>query len=47
MFAADAPLGDRANMAFSSSVVINGTGMGVVTETGMATQVGQRYEMNE
>ena len=45
VFAADAPLGDRANMAFSSSVVINGTGMGVVTETGMATQVGQVADM--
>lgn len=45
VFAADAPLGDRANMAYSSSVVINGTGVGVVTETGMATQVGQVADM--
>ncbi len=36
----DAPLGDRVNMAYSSSVSINGTGVGVVVETGMRTQVG-------
>ncbi len=36
----DAPLGDRINMAFSSSVCTAGTGVGVVVETGMRTQVG-------
>ena len=36
----DAPLGDRVNMAFSSCVCTAGTGVGVVVETGMRTQVG-------
>ena len=36
----NAPLGDRVNMAYSSSVSVNGTGSGVVVETGMRTQVG-------
>ncbi len=36
----DAALGDRVNMAYSSSVSVNGTGVGVVVETGMRTQVG-------
>ncbi len=36
----DAPLGDRVNMAYSSSVSVNGTGVGVVVETGMRTEVG-------
>ena len=38
--AEDAALGDRINMAYSSSVVMYGTGVGVVVETGMNTQVG-------
>ncbi len=36
----DAPLGDRVNMCYSSSVSITGTGTGVVVETGMRTEVG-------
>ncbi len=36
----DAPLGDRVNMAFSSSVCTAGTATGVVVATGMRTQVG-------
>ncbi len=36
----DAALGDRVNMAFSSSVCTAGTGVGIVVETGMHTQVG-------
>ncbi len=43
----DAPLGDRANMAFSSSIVMYGTGVGVVTETGRNTQVGKIAGMLE
>ncbi len=39
--AADAPLGDRVNMAYSSSIATYGTGMGVVAETGMRTEVGR------
>ena len=36
----EAALGDRINMAYSSSVVMYGTGVGVVVDTGMRTQVG-------
>ncbi len=39
--AADAPLGDRVNMAYSSSISTFGTGVGVVVETGMNTEVGR------
>lgn len=36
-----APLGDRSTMAFATSVVTGGRGRGVITATGMDTQVGQ------
>ena len=39
------PLGDRINMAFSSSVVTYGRGSGIVVETGMQTEVGRIAEM--
>ncbi len=35
------PLGDRSNLAFMSTHVTNGRGIGVVVETGMNTEVGQ------
>jgi Ca2+-transporting ATPase len=37
----EAPLGDRANMAYSSAIITYGNGTGVVVETGMKTEVGQ------
>ncbi|MFT3780302.1 MAG: HAD-IC family P-type ATPase [Ottowia sp.] len=39
--AADAPLGDRAGMAFSGTLVAAGLGRGVVTATGLGTEIGR------
>lgn len=37
----DISLGDMLNMAFMASIVVNGHGKAIVTETGMNTKVGQ------
>ena len=34
------PLGERKNMGFSSTIINNGTGVGVVTNIGMTTEIG-------
>jgi len=41
----ETPLGDRANMAYSSTLVTYGTGTGVVVATGDATEIGRISEM--
>ncbi len=43
--AANAGLGDRTNMAFSSSLVTYGTGRGVVVVTGDSTEMGRISEL--
>ncbi|MFD1671087.1 cation-translocating P-type ATPase [Agrilactobacillus yilanensis] len=41
VLAEDAQLGDRKNMGFSGSTVVNGNGIGVVVTTGMQTELGK------
>lgn len=43
--AEDAPVGDRLCLAFSGTVVTYGQGVGVVVETGSATEIGRISEM--
>ncbi|KAG0213726.1 Na+ ATPase [Mortierella sp. GBA30] len=38
---AEQPLGDRLNMVFASTTVVKGRAKGIVTSTGMKTQIGQ------
>ncbi|MCW9013167.1 MAG: cation-translocating P-type ATPase [Gammaproteobacteria bacterium] len=39
------PLGDRQNLAFKSSLITRGRGMGVVVATGLGTEIGQIAEL--
>ncbi len=41
----DIPLGDRKNMAFSSTIILSGRGRGLVVATGMKSEVGKIAKM--
>ncbi|MCC6145907.1 MAG: HAD-IC family P-type ATPase, partial [Candidatus Hydrogenedentes bacterium] len=45
--AEDAPLAERHSMGYSSTVVTEGTGLGLIVATGMNTEIGQISEMAE
>ena len=45
VFKGDIPVGDRLNMAYSSTTIVNGHAEAIVVETGMNTMIGKIAHM--
>lgn len=45
VFSIDTPIAERTNLVYSSSIITNGRGTAVITQTGLSTQIGAIAQM--